>query len=317
MKAIERNISMHENGFLYFVARRGKELIVRSFGTKNLDDARRRLRREGTAGLIEILTGRNAGSSEEAPGPAGGAGAALVVPAGKLTLSEALQEHDRGLVLLSAGAREMAARGKKAILKFSNPGEDFSPVGIWTAYRLTGLERKGVELGSAANHLRWYLYKFVPWAVGKGFLSLSAVEDLKKIPLLQVNPRRIRVPAADVVGDFLAMVESEDAEGGAFLRFLAVTGLRRSGALGLKWSDVDLGAGSVVVRQKGGKEKVLPMTPEAIEVLRGRKERRRPWDLDQNALEKLERKMKRFAKGFEIDLNTFHAFRHYFATAGR
>ena len=33
--------------------------------------------------------------------------------------------------------------------------------------------------------------------------------------------------------------------------------------------------------------------------------------MDINAIERLERKIKRFAKGFGIDLKTFHSFRHY------
>ena len=65
---------------------------------------------------------------------------------------------------------------------------------------------------------------------------------------------------------------------------------------------------------KRGKIKVFPMTPEAIAVLQSRRERSRPWQMDINAIERLERKMKRFAKGFDIDLNTFHSFRHYFAS---
>lgn len=44
MKAVEKNISRHENGTLYFVARRGGKLTWRSLRTKNLEQARRLVR---------------------------------------------------------------------------------------------------------------------------------------------------------------------------------------------------------------------------------------------------------------------------------
>jgi len=307
MKAIERNISRHENGTFYFVARRGGRLTVRSLKTDNLEEARRKIRELGINGLTaarEPAVPMLAGVAESAP-------AAVAAPV--VSLAAAIAEHDRGLVLLSAGAREMAARGKRVILQFAS-GWDFSPIEIWQKYRETGVERQGKELTSAANHLLWYMRKFIPWAVGRGFLKAEALEELKKLKKLQTNSRRIRVPSEETVDEFLKMVSSEDQDGGEFLRFLACTGLRLRGATGLTWRDVDLAASQIVVRQKGGKEKVLPIGPEAVEILERRRKLPRPFGLDQKALEKLERKMKRFAKGFEIDLTMFHAFRHYFAS---
>jgi integrase len=232
-----------------------------------------------------------------------------------VSLAEALAEHARGLMLLSKGAEEMAERGRKAIERFAVKGlEGFSPAEIWTAYRKTGLDRQGVLLGSAANHLRWYMLKFVPWAAKRGYLGADALESLAEIKRLKVNPRRIRVPARKIVGEFLTMVESEDPDGGAFLRLLASTGFRRSGALALRWDNVDFDSGDIVVRQKGGSDKVFPMSPEAVAVLKGRVGKPKPFTMDINAIERLERKMKRFAAGFEIDLKTYHSFRHYFAS---
>ena len=232
-----------------------------------------------------------------------------------MSLAEALTVHRRGLVLLSKGTEEMAERGRKAIEEFATTGwEQFSPVQIWTDYRKTGIERQGFLLGSAANHLRWYLLKFVPWAVKRGLLGQDALESLAEVPRLKVNSRQIRVPTVAEVAEFLAMVESEDAEGGAFLRFLTVTGLRLSGALNLEWSDIDLGLGTMAIMQKGGWKKVIPMTPEAVELVTDRRGRRKPCPLDIKALERVERRMKRFAKGLDIDLKTFHSFRHYFAS---
>jgi integrase len=93
-----------------------------------------------------------------------------------------------------------------------------------------------------------------------------------------------------------------------------VTGLRRGGAIGLEWQDIDLELGQMVVRQKGGRQDVIPMTLEARELLASRRHLPRPFSYGIKELEVLERRMKRFAKGLDIDLNTFHAFRHYFAS---
>ena len=52
MKALEKNISRHENGTLYFVARRGGKLVVRSLGTKILEEAEQKVREKGVSGFF-------------------------------------------------------------------------------------------------------------------------------------------------------------------------------------------------------------------------------------------------------------------------
>lgn len=53
MKTIENepNISRHENGNLYFVARRNGKLTVKSLKTADLAEARRKIREMGTLAL--------------------------------------------------------------------------------------------------------------------------------------------------------------------------------------------------------------------------------------------------------------------------
>lgn len=309
MKTIEKNIGRHENGYLYFISRKNGKLNRQSLGTKDLPEAKRKIRELGTLALT---------TAREPAVPLLGSIVEVAVPAVPtvpvLTVAEALAEHDRGLVLLSDGTKEMAQRGRKAIERFATGWEGFSPVEIWNAYRETGLERHGALLGSASNHLLWYMQKFVPWAVDRGYLGQDALESLAKIPRLVVNPRTIRIPSVAVVEEFLKMVESEDPDGGAFLRFLTSSGVRLRGGIGLRWKDVDFAAVEMNVLQKGGKRKIIPMTAEAVAVLKSRVGKVKPFDLDQNAVERLERVMKRFAKGFEIDLTFFHSFRHYFAS---
>ncbi|MEI7911113.1 MAG: site-specific integrase [Verrucomicrobiota bacterium] len=314
MKTIENepNISRHKNGNLYYVARKKGKLTVKSLKTADLAEARRKIREMG---ILELTAAREPElPAVVLPVPQPAVVAETKPTAPVLTLAEALTEHDRGLILLAKGTKEMAVRGRKAIERFAKDWEDFSPVAIWNDYRETGLERQGALLGSAANHLLWYLGKFIPWAAKRGFVGADALESLAEIPRLTVNSRTIRVPSVEVVEEFLAMVESEDPDGGAYLRFLTTSGVRLSGGIGLRWKDIDFAAVQMAIMQKGGKRKIIPMTAEAVEVLKSREGKMKPFDLDQNAVERLERVMKRFAKGFEIDLTFFHAFRHYFAS---
>lgn len=306
MKAVEKNISRHRNGILYFVARRGGRLVWRSLRTKSLEEARRNVREEGVKGLL--------GEKEKAV-PRNRAEISPVVKAPPASMAATLDEHDRGLILLSAGAREMAARGRRAVERYSREWDSFSPVEIWNQYRKSGLQTgRGQEFTSAANHVRWYLRKLVPWLVAKGFVSESVKEEMTRIPKIKIPPRRIRVPEPAAVDEFLKMIETEDADGAAFLRFLAATGLRRGGACGLAWRQIDFAGGTMEVRQKGGRVRVIPLSPEALEILHKRQKLPRPWPYGIKELEVLERRMKRFAKGFSLDLTTFHSFRHYFAS---
>lgn len=54
----------------------------------------------------------------------------------------------------------------------------------------------------------------------------------------------------------------------AIARFLIVTGLRRAEACRLKWDDVDLDGGRIVVRGKGDAVDTLPLPDSAIAILR-------------------------------------------------
>ena len=95
------------------------------------------------------------------------------------------------------------------------------------------------------------------------------------------------------------MVESEDPEGGAYVRFLAVTGLRKTGALTLRWRDIDFNRGTMLVLQKGGICKSIPMTPEAILALQGRIGSAHPYPLDVNAMNRLKQRiLGRFTHSF-------------------
>ena len=210
MQAIERNLARHGNGTIYLIVRRNGRLHRLSLKTKDLNFARQLLREVGIERLLERTSlalksrlVRNSTPGPEATSPTistsptkngeGSISPTIPCAVARPDLATALDDHDRHLVLMSHGTREMAHRGNKTVRRFCKSWETFSSVAIWNAYRQTGIHRHGKELSSAANHLRWYLRKFVPWAVEKGYLPKDAPTELKKIPRIKVNPRQIRV----------------------------------------------------------------------------------------------------------------------------
>jgi integrase/recombinase XerD len=116
----------------------------------------------------------------------------------------------------------------------------------------------------------------------------------------------------------------------ALLEVLYATGMRVSELAQLTLDDVDLNAGTVRCVGKGNKERVMPLYPEALDVLRNYMEHGRPEflgaDRGQTALflnprgEQLTRQglwliIKRYAKELGIgDRVTPHTLRHSFAT---
>ena len=317
MKALEKNISRHENGTLYLRVRKNGKLFTKSLQTKDLKEARRKVEAEGLDSFMTPQTAQEPATaalpSPTAPFPGVVEAKASFVK--EVTLKKALALHAAGMIHLSKGREEMTERCSGVILKYGKDWETFDSVTIWKAYRASGLKSsRKKELTSACNHLKWYLWLFVPWAVSKGFLPASAKDSLSTIKEIKVNPRRIRIPTTEMVGEFLAMVATEDPDGAAFLRFMASCGLRLTGARSLDWQAIDFEMRTMTVMMKRKVEKVLPLTPEAYAVLLSRKGKERPWGFDDAEISKLTRRMKRFAKGFDMDLRFYHAFRHYFAS---
>jgi integrase len=305
MKAVAKHIMSHTGGHLYFRARVAGKIVTRSLGTKDLGEAKQLLLEKGYAGIIERKAEQSAVKVLQA------------VSAPTVTLKSALDQHDMRMVKDSEATQEMASRSRKAVERYTSELVDFSPVAVWTNYRQKGL--KGKPVTSAANHLRWYLGSFVSFGVERGFLLPAVTEEFKKVPSIQISPRRIRVPEVLAVKELLEMVATEDEEGADFFRFLAASGVRKAGALGLEWKRIDMDARSMEVKMKsrgGSRWIVLPMTPEALGILRKREGLKlpSPWPFLEARVRSAGRVLKKFAKGMNIDLKDNHAFRHYFAS---
>jgi integrase len=329
MKAVSKGIARHESGVLYFRKRVDGKIVVKSLGTRDLTEAKKILFEKGVEGILSQAAGvfRDWTNPSPQPTPSSQTPTLPCLPVSAETqaplippLKEALEEHHNTMIILSKGAKETAERSIRIIKTHCSSFHDFSCIKIWNAYRDGGRGGKGGgKLTSAANHLRVHLNHFVPWAVARGYLTAVEKEELKRIPKIRVNPRVIRVPEPEQVDELIKMVETEHPVGSQFLRFLAVTGLRRGAATMLQWRDFDYAARTMAVKLKakhGYRVVIIPMTAEAIQVVRDRQETgvKKPWDLGTKEFEVIERRLKKFAKGLELDLTYFHAFRHYFAS---
>jgi integrase len=189
----------------------------------------------------------------------------------------------------------------------------FEPVPIWKEIQVK-------KFKSAPNQMRWYLRSFVDYGREKKWFNDSMLMEVRRIPLLKVNPRRIKMPPPEQTEEWLKMCELENQELGSFIRFLATTGLRKSGGNTLRWEEVDLCNHQLRPTMKGGEEEKFPMIPEAYALLDNRsKEAGRPnsgfiWNFSDRQLKKATRIMKKYAKGLGLGLTYFHALRHHFAS---
>ncbi len=142
MKIIEKHIGKHENGNLYFIARKNGKLTVKSLHTSDLAEARRKISEVGT---LALTTARE--PAVPLPGAIEAKATEVKLTAPAISLAEALDEHRRGLVLLTAGTRDMASLGRRVILKFAKDWSGVEPVALWNAYRESGTKRKGKRTG--------------------------------------------------------------------------------------------------------------------------------------------------------------------------
>lgn len=100
--------------------------------------------------------------------------------------------------------------------------------------------------------------------------GLTQVDPTATIP---PAPRPVRLPKVLTVKQCLALLDAPDAttpEGlrdAAMLTLLYATGLRVSELVGLRLHNVDAEGGSLRVRGKGNKERVVPVAPLALDLL--------------------------------------------------
>lgn len=132
---------------------------------------------------------------------------------------------------------------------------DFREVERWVSeHRITAHSQRNV-IG--------YLRAFYRWALREGLVEHdpTALVDAPRLPRLLPRPARDEHVAHVLAG--------ADVELSAILGLMAGGGLRCCEVAGLRWSDVDLAAGSVHVLGKGSKERVVFLGADVLALVAG------------------------------------------------
>jgi len=122
--------------------------------------------------------------------------------------------------------------------------------------------------------LHWqYLKTYFGWCVSSGYLSSNPVLPIEKPRLPQRLPRclsredaqRILYSSANAPAGCELLRTRREAIVSTFL----MTGIRRHELLSLRWTDLDLKSGTLIVRGgKGSKDRSIPLHPRLLPVLR-------------------------------------------------
>jgi integrase len=188
---------------------------------------------------------------------------------GERTLASVTFAEFEPMLLQSLRARHAATtyaaelgRAKRVREHFgSTPLKEIGPADIESF--LSGLRNQHGLSIAAANRYASLLSVGFKLAVQKGF---AASNPLKDIDRAREPQRAVPFLSSDDIAAFVAA--STDRRFGYLIRVLADTGLRRSEALALDWSDVDLVRRCVLVREsKNRRPRQVELTDAAYDAL--------------------------------------------------
>jgi integrase len=137
------------------------------------------------------------------------------------------------------------------------------------------------------SYIHTIIHKALADAVDSGVVASNAAERAKPPRPNRRARREIQCWEPSELACFLGHVRGTRLE--ATWRLAAMTGMRRGEVLGLRWSDVDLNAGRISVRQalvtvsyavvestpKSHQARVIDLDPETVELLRIHREQQR------------------------------------------
>ena len=326
MKAVQKNLYIHPNGVYYAdftVAGDRTRLSLHTADVKEARAALKRLRRGSVAASPSQKSWENPKSLGESIRPRFG---------------DALAEFVENTAFSSPGSSSYRSleTNREHVRRLCRDWEDFRPVILWKRFCAEGepkpnpgdVERLaypgqvlwGQPRKSAPNQLLWFLRRFVAYAHERGWVDDVLLREVDRIQLKVVHPRRVSIPAAGEMAEFLAMCRVENPEIGDFVAWIAFSGLRLSGAAGLRWEEIDFAASRFRRIMKGGAEVYIPLLPEAADLLRARWERQAfpsagaVWQFSDRRIKAVRRVMRKFADGLGLDLRYPHALRHHFAS---
>jgi integrase len=135
------------------------------------------------------------------------------------------------------------------------------------------------QSGSSSRKVQWAMRQSLAWAHKRGYTAIVATNGVDLPPL---GERKVDPPASADVRKVLEHLLAKEPDWGALIAFVAWTGCRRGEVCGLHWDDIDLGAGSVLIRRavvaipggsqekgtKTGDVRRIAIGPRTVEVLR-------------------------------------------------
>lgn len=132
-------------------------------------------------------------------------------------------------------------------------------------------KRTGKPLSDqTVKHVLSLLKRILRWAADVDHIQ-SPVHLKFKMPSVDNESTESMTPE-QARAYFQALDSEKDQDGAAYFRFMLLTGIRKSALLALRWEDVDLDRTFLVLRgqaAKSGKTQSIPLSPGAVEVLRG------------------------------------------------
>ena len=123
-------------------------------------------------------------------------------------------------------------------------------------------------------HIQGHLTGVFDYAVDHDKVANNPLLQLRRwLPKRGMEDKRAHVSTIEDARRVLKLIEAEDTRPSLILghRFLALTGVRKTEALGACWSEfnADLSAWTIpAVRMKAKQQHVVPLAPQAIEVVR-------------------------------------------------
>ena len=132
-------------------------------------------------------------------------------------------------------------------------------------------KRTGKPLSDqTVKHVLALLKRILRWAADADYIQ-SPVHLKFKMPSVD-NEATENMTPDQAQAYFKALDRESDQDAAAYFRFMLLTGIRKSALLALKWEDVDLDRAFLVLRgksAKSGKTQSIPLSPGAVEVLKG------------------------------------------------
>jgi integrase len=247
--------------------------------------------------------------------------------AGKLTFGDVVEQYRARI--------ESDPRLKPASRRYRLMTVDFI-VKSWPSILAKKIGK--ITYRECAEWLRHFQTRFAPSVVNNSIGTLRAIFDeaiergarfsnpAARLKRIRMRQRPLALPARTKFLDFIEAIRSAGApqskDCGDFVSFLAYSGLRKSEAKFVTWSDVDFESGEIIVRgdpltgTKNNEIRRVPIIPELRDMLTAMRDLRRTENGSDRVLRvnEAEKSMRSAARKIGIGHLRHHDLRHLFAS---